>query len=207
MRAATTDMRLTALHCEWEGAPGASPSRLLLSGTTVRRNLCSRPLGVSATTADGYQAANSASIQFVPGVEPGCRVTATAGGSKYSGISIPKPSTVESNAAYTLSVDVTGEVEDSWHLSIQGSGMPVQANSPDVLIRVGETARLQVTFSPVSDAIAIYVLRGTAAVASQAVIRRVLIEKSALVHPFFDGSTEGADMMRLYETLPPPPAS
>lgn len=178
----------------YEGATNASESVARAQVTTVRTNLAGQPISDRATSTAGYGVANGATIAFVSGAE-GIRVTAPAGGVKDSGVALTSGinnALVYAGRTYTYSVDVTGEVADSWRLSAQGAWASgaVTTSSGVTAIGVGETKRLWLTITPTANGVtALFLLRNDASIASQARIRRVLFEETTLVLPYFDGDT------------------
>ena len=153
-------------------------------------NLIQNPLGPTATSATYYSAINGAATAFVTSPVKGVRITCVAGGVSGSGASFFSGITgVQSGVTYTVSVDVTGEVSDSWRISVQGGWVTAPINPTPVYVGVGETKRIAVTFTTVGTEGGIYVLRSTEAVASQAIISKVLVESSTVAGDYFDGDT------------------
>lgn len=153
-------------------------------------NLVQNPLGPTATSATYYSAINGAATAFVTSPVKGVRITCVAGGVSDSGASFFSGITgVQSGVTYTVSVDVTGEVSDSWRISVQGGWVTAPINSTPVYVGFGETKRIAVTFTTVGTTGSVYVLRSTETVASQAIISKVLVESSTVAGDYFDGDT------------------
>lgn len=184
----------TGYAYSFDGAANASESVMRAQVTLVRTNLAGQPISDRATSTAGYGVANGATIAFVSGAE-GIRVTAPAGGIKDSGAALTSGinnALVYAGRTYTYSVDVTGEVADSWRLSAQGAWASgaVTTSSGVTSIGVGETKRLWLTITPTANGVtALFLLRNDASIASQARIRKVLFEETTLVLPYLDGDT------------------
>lgn len=165
-----------------------------------RRNLLNNPLGSQAADVTGWTAANNATVSFDSTLR-GARVTCAAGGATDSGVNFSSGITYTTGVeVYTVSADVYGEVTDGWRVSVQGTWGTV--NGPYVNVPAGEVRRISLTFSTSAGARgAIYFLRQTAGVASQAVIKNVTFEKSSIELPFFDGDTLVTDPRYRYRWL------
>lgn len=160
------------------------------SGATVevRRNYSLNPIGDTFTSGNGYSAANGSTITVVPG--QGIRVAVPSGGLTDSGIAFRSAiDALVVGQIYTVSLDVVGEVSDSWRLRIQGGMTETAQNGNYVLVSAGETKRLSITFTAAQATSGdIYLLRGTSSSASQSIVKRVLVEKGDSPLAYFDGS-------------------
>lgn len=150
-------------------------------------NLILNPLGDSSTDITGYSAANDATVAFASG--GGVLVTAQVDGIASSGVEFRSAlGSLVVGQEYTVSLDVVGEVESTWRISVQGGLAESVINTSSVLVPVGETRRLSVTFTAaIATGGDIYVSRISSSVASQAVVRKVMC--STITGPYFDGDS------------------
>jgi hypothetical protein len=156
-----------------------------------RRNLCTNPLGSTATATTGYGVANGSTMGF-DSTTKGLRLTAPVSAIVDSGLNITSNFAYTVGAAtYTVSMDLTGVVEDGWCISPQSTWVGGTRKSAYFTVAAGETRRISYTFTTVAGAPrgSLYILRKTPSIAGQVIVKNILIEQTAEALPYFDGST------------------
>lgn len=179
-------------------SPIDPPPPVYTDWVEVRRNLARYPLGPGANNALGFVGnVNGSTIAFDPPTH-GVRVMTVAGGVKDSGLNMiggiePTPADY-----YTVSMDLTGVVADAWCISAQGSWVTSLYRSAYFPVAAGQTVRIAATFPTTGSASrALYLLRSTAAVASEVIVSNVTFEQADTAGAtFFDGDTLDTELER-----------
>ncbi|WP_333811094.1 fibronectin type III domain-containing protein [Timonella senegalensis] len=188
----------------WTGAPHASTSTKTKDGVTltnlapngsfegvngtveVRQNLHRDPL---ATSLSYWGKANEAETILLGNGEA---LTTCHAGNVDSGLSLNAGTTLEANGVYTMSADVEALVDMTVRISVQGAGIsgnPVNS-SPSLAFIAGEKRRVSFTFTAnaAGGSVNIYILRRTSSGNEKWKTSKPLIEKSAMMRDYFDGS-------------------
>jgi hypothetical protein len=196
----------------------------MLAGTVVRRNLSALPkttptLAVGTVNSSGFGQTPTRFLQSGVALPDGrvgvvTRLTVSAGGTTSASgdllMAQNKP-LVEPGRTYAGSVWVRStaplrvRAAAQW-LTVSGSSAGATVGQP-VTLTPGVWARLSVVGAAPGEANRVRLDIDSAAQTPYGAdlildADMILIEQSSTISPFFDGATEGADLMRLYETLP-----
>lgn len=231
VRAMTADQRLAALHCQWEDTPGASPSRLLLAGTTMRRNLQARPRTTGSAsvaslraTSSGWGGTDLAIARVADSSAPSgggyvTRLTRVSAGTTTSGDFTysdgPGQVDVTPGKSYAMSIEVRSSaalVVCLRMLSLTSTGASAGYSDSPIVTLVGGADFVEISVVGIAPSGGVklrptIISRGVVSYPAGTTldVDACLTEPADQIRPFFDGGTAGVDLMRLYET--PPPAS
>lgn len=160
----------------WAGTANASPSHQVGTGL-----MGVGPANQAAVFQTGSSGARAAKILFKG-------TTIVDSGLSFAGIL-----TVAASKTYTVSADLTSNINRLVKFSAQGTGT-VNQNSANISLTAGITSRQSWTFSTTATAptsVALYVLRSDALLGTLSV-DNMMIEEGTAVSPYFDGGTAAA---------------